>query len=169
MRSALMARASLSIRGVVMALCAMALCAMAVAGRWAIPGAPGYGGSQAHMTGEAEVTGHNLRVSGETDLPDGTLLVVQARDDIDQSATDENVTVQGQATVVGGAFQLVFDIARWSPGPGEATIGLVVDGSQPQALQSRFGRTGQSLAGPDVHRGDDGYNVQVILVNFAVP
>ena len=117
-------------------------------------------GATASMSLSTQVGDGTVTVAGETDLPDGTVVLTQILQwDEWQRATADGVTpdvdtspwVRSDQTVVSdGRFEATFSTADWPAGRGLAVGYFWLDAQQPPDVIERFGSRGQRLKGPDV-------------------
>ena len=126
-------------------------------------------GATASMTISTAVGDGTVTVSGETDLPDGAVVTVQAvqwdewqRESADGTVPDVDTSpwvVAEQTTVANGRYESTLPIAGWPPGRGLAIAYFWVDLGQPREVIDRFGldrigpegsgRQGQGRVRPD--------------------
>jgi hypothetical protein len=141
------------------ALGAVAALALSL-GPWALSSI----GATASMSLSTQVGDGTVTVTGETDLPDGTVVLAQILQwDEWQGATADGVTpdvntspwVRSEQTVVSdGRFEATFSTAEWPAGRGLAVGYFWLDTQQPADVIERFGSRGQRLKGPDVTEDD---------------
>ena len=117
-------------------------------------------GATATMTIATEVGDGTVTVTGETDLPDGAVIGIQAvqwdqwqREAADGTAPDVETSPwvrPGQAVVADGRYEATLPIDGWPAGHGVAFAYFWVDAGQPADVIARFGADGSGLKGPDV-------------------
>ena len=95
----------------------------------------------------------SIVVSGETDLPDGTVLLLERGDlDLTEKADATKIVVKdgqiaGRTPRSGpSTLRVVFRVAPWHNADGEDLVLAASD--QPQAVIDRFGRDGAGIRGP---------------------
>ena len=135
-------------------------------------------GSSAEVTLVPEVAGDTVAVSATTDLPDGTLVVLEVYhvDEYGRSISagspvdaELNPWVEYEyVQVVRGAFGAEFDIGHWPAGRGRA-VAFVSMYLQPTQVTDRFGIEGEKLKGPNVSRDPDGGLQLEFDQDFSVP
>lgn len=103
-----------------------------------------------------QLVGRQVAVTGQTDLPDGAVLWVQA--DNEDFVTAPPVAPIGPygnqalalARVANGSYSATLDLSPWPPGHAIVDVTFAPDSSQPAAIVARFGADGAGLVGPDV-------------------
>jgi hypothetical protein len=96
-----------------------------------------------------------LTVSGDTDLPDKTIVGVSGSA-WEGNALDERMA-RADATVENGHYSVTLDVPGWKSGDH---VGVIVAfypsyPGQPQSVIARFGATGDNLRGPGVRFNDN--------------
>jgi hypothetical protein len=101
------------------------------------------------LTISVQLDGHVARVSGATDLPDGTIIDIYAKNyDVPRGATT-------YTRVVAGGYSVVIDIGALVSGPAQFTVVMTPsDPEQPQAVRDRFGSNGEKLRGSGTENDD---------------
>jgi hypothetical protein len=113
-------------------------------------------GSQPLLTLNAETTGETVRVSGTSDLPDGTILQYNVWQD---DADDVHASF-GEATVVSGRYEFKVSTSGWPVRAFRVRVAFSSGDFQPRAVVDKFGPAGEHLAGPNVT--DDSGRVMVL-------
>jgi hypothetical protein len=122
--------------------------------QWLLPGNPNFCVS-------GRLDGGSLKVSGQTTLPDGTLVeVTVSNDEAEPSAAPEQLRVP----VSGGAFSATFDVARRHVASVIVTAALHMTG-QPAAVAQSYGADGHELTGPTATAdgSNGGRSLQAVL------
>jgi len=105
------------------------------------------------LTLEPEFISGRLTVTGTTDLPDGAILLYEARHENWRAAGEPVWLRASQVVVEQGAYRDRIDVRRWPAGSVEIWVSfqaVLPDGEQPQAVLERFGPMGERLAGENV-------------------
>lgn len=103
---------------------------------------------------------NSLMISGQTDLPDGTLV------DYEFWAVDPNgqpalgLDLRAEAVVKSGRYQASHDLSSWPKvGILRVWVAFAPDSRQPIAVQERYGIGGTRLSGRDVVEDSEGKRV----------
>ncbi|MGJ9460326.1 hypothetical protein [Oceanobacillus sp. CF4.6] len=109
--------------------------------------------AEVDLTMETEAIESTLTVSGETNLPNGTLLTYEVShlDDFEKYST-------GEIEVIDGDYHTEIDISDWPEGDinvwlaFQTILGTTVE--QPKEVIEKYGEMGENLEGDNVTDGD---------------
>ncbi len=121
--------------------------------QWLVPSDPAFCVS-------GRVDGRNLAISGDTTLPDGALVDLEASG-VPAGVGSGNLPLQ-RIAVAAGKFQATFSLSSSSATSVVATATFKMDG-QPPATVELYGADGHGLTGPVVTRAGSGRSLEVTL------
>lgn len=135
--------------------------------------APGCGATNAglpFLTTDAMTRGTTLTVSGNTDLPDGSVIhLLGFYSGVDPLHLAMVSGLPSTTTVVSGSYQATADTSTWSLGKVITTALFYVDATQPPAVLERFGPNGERLDGPQVREDTDGVRILDASTEVTIP
>ena len=116
----------------------------------------------------SQVDGQTLRVTGTTDLPDGSLIDWY----VWRESTDNNEWPSGHVAVQSGAFSFDADLAGWPSGAATAEVSFSCDWGtvQPKQVTDLVGEHCERLGGEQIYVDSPGDPKQLFVpVEFTVP
>jgi len=123
----------------------------------------------ARIDATSQIDGHTVRVTGTTNLPDGSLLDWSL---YQQSYNGADYPPSGQVAVQGGAFAFDADLTKLGSGSAEADVTFSCNYGtvQPDHVTDVVGDQCEHLGGDRVYVDSPGDSKQLYLpVTFAVP
>jgi hypothetical protein len=103
------------------------------------------------------VSGSQLTIEGNTDLPDGSVISYEVQHEQFATRTDlpsEKLFADGETMVASGYYSSDIDLAGWPAGKVDVRVAfqtvLGTTRQQPPEVISRFGKLGERLEGPNV-------------------
>ncbi len=110
-------------------------------------------GVTAMLTVAPELRNRRLTIAGTTDLPDGAILMYEARHENWVNAGEPVWLRAGQVVVQDGAYSERLNLRRWPPGTIEVWVSfqtVLLEGSQPPTVLETYGAMGERLIGENV-------------------
>ena len=116
-------------------------------------GGCGAGTMDAHISITASVAGNTINVTGTTNLPDGSILLVYVVHEVEQLPFDAERSV----AVVDGRFEVQVDTIGWPAGAARASAWFGMDPpGQPANVVQLVGPRGERIRGDQTHENEFG-------------
>ena len=110
-------------------------------------------GVSASLTIEPDLRNGRLTIAGTTDLPDGAILMYEARHENWVNAGEPVWLRAGQVAVQDGAYSERLNLRRWPAGTIDVWVSfqtVLLEGSQPEPILAVYGALGEHLIGENV-------------------
>lgn len=107
------------------------------------------------LTLDPVMTNRRLTITGTTNLPDGAILMYEARHENWRLAGEPVWLRAGQTAVKDGTYADRLNVSRWPEGTIEVWVAfqaVLLEGTQPPDVTARYGPMGEGLTGDDVTR-----------------
>jgi len=104
----------------------------------------------------ATPNGDTLEITGETDLPDNTLITYEVYHETFLPVANTDMTRKGITTVQKNKFSAITHLTNWSAGTIVVTVAFtpgLTEKKQPAEIIKKFGARGELLAGENVFQG----------------